>query len=106
MADLCTAGSTYVRVPFDGVLERIDLVTYADVTTGDNTSTFKLNGVALTGASIVVDHDLASSVGVAHSDTGQLSVKEGDILEHVSDGAGSGTVPCHVQYTIRKLTAL
>lgn len=105
MADICTAGSVFIQAPYSGVIEKIICTPQADVTSADNIITLELDGVAASGASITVP-STGTSTGVAYTDSGSWAVTKDQMIEFVSDGAGSGTVPAMFQAIIRKVTAL
>jgi hypothetical protein len=98
LADQSTASTAYARAPVNGSIVEVGVINYAAVTTANNAITAAVNGTALTGVAIT-----SAFSGAAAGDTysaattgtaANKSVVEGDKISFISDGAGSGTVPC------------
>jgi hypothetical protein len=98
LADQSTASTAYARAPVNGAIVEIGVINYAAVTTAPNVLTAAINGTAITGISISSTNSGAAA-GDTYTDepsgTAQnRTVTEGDKISFISDGAGSGTVPC------------
>ena len=107
-ADVCTAGSAFFIIPSTGKVEYIRMVCHADATTADTNFTVERDGTAVSGWTLVLDDadTTTSAAGEFYQFAGSaFSVVEGDIVEVVSDGAGSGTVPATFLLGLRILTA-
>jgi hypothetical protein len=98
LADQSTASTAYAVAPTSGSVVEVGVINYAAVTTAPNVLTAAVNGTALTGVSISSTHS-GAAVGDTYSaaTTGTASNKsvvKGDKISFISDGAGSGTIPC------------
>jgi hypothetical protein len=95
MADQSTASSAWASSPTRGKIVEVGVINYAAVTTAPNILTAEINTVAITGVSITSTHSSAAAGDTyTATPTALNDVVEGDDIEFVSDGAGSGTVPC------------
>lgn len=95
-ADVCTASSAYIAVPISGVVVAASGVVYAAIGTADCAITVEKNGTAVSGMTAT----LTTSGSAAGDDFALtiprgLYVTAGDVLEVISDGAGSNTVPAN-----------
>lgn len=93
MADVSTASSTFVPVPAAGRLIGIKSALHVAITGADAAITVEVNGTAVTGAALTITQS-----GSAAGDVDQVTftgypVKEGDVIEFISDGASSTTAP-------------
>lgn len=99
-ADMSTAGSSFAVSPVRGKIIKIGSVIHAAVTTAPNVLSAKIGvsgaaGTAITLPSWTQSHT-SSAAGVISEvvPTGANLVDQGNNIEFISDGAGSGTVPC------------
>lgn len=94
-ADMSTAGSSFAVAPCRGKILKIGVVAHAAVTTAPNVLTAKIAGTAITIPTWTVTHSGAAAGDVVEvTPTGANLVTDGQNIEFISDGAGSGTVPC------------
>lgn len=94
-ADMSTAGSSFSVSPCRGKVIRIGVVAHAAVTTAPNVLTAKIATVAVTIPTWTVTHSGAAAGDVVEVvPTAANNINEGQNIEFISDGAGSGTVPC------------
>ena len=106
--DVCTASVKLFIAPTTGKVEHVRIAFEADATTADTNFTVEKNGTAVSGWTLVLDDadTTTAAAGQFYQFAGSaFSVVEGDIVEVISDGAGSGTVPATVQVGFRKNTA-
>jgi len=97
VADTSSAGSIFVNSPVGGRIRNVHAQTTVAVTTADNTTTYELDGSAVSGASLVIAA-AGSAVGIhdvdAVADSGDPGdatanfVYEGQDIELVNDGGG------------------
>lgn len=94
MADISTAGSAFVYVPFRGKIIKLGSVIRNAITVGDAAITTKISGTAITGGSWTI-----ANAGSAAGDidtavpTAAHRVVEGNYIEFISDGGSTTTCP-------------
>lgn len=94
-ADQSTAGSSFATFPIRGRIVKLGTVNHAAVTTAPNVLTAKIAGTAVTIPTWTVTHSGAAAGDVVEvTPTAANLGNEGQNIEFISDGAGSGTVPC------------
>ncbi len=95
LADQSTAGNAYADVPVRGRVVLLGVINYAAVTTAPNVLTAKINTTSITIPTWTVTHSgAAAGDRVEVVPTAANQVAQGDKLNWITDGAGSGTVPC------------
>lgn len=99
-SDMSTAGSSFATSPIRGKVILLGSIIHAAVTTAPNVLTAKIGvsgsaGTAITTPTWTQSHtsSLAGTI-VEVVPTGANTVDQGNNIEFISDGAGSGTVPC------------
>lgn len=104
-ADMSTAGSSFSVAPCRGKVCKVGVVGHAAVTTAPNVLTAKIGGVAVTlptwTATAVAGAGGTAGDVVEVIPTGANDINESQNIEFISDGAGSGTVPCTYYADIR-----
>ena len=95
-ADQSSASSSFATFPCRGRIVKLGVVNYAAVTTAPNVLTAKIAGTAITHPTWTVTHSGAAAGDVVEvvPSAANRGV-EGQNIEFISDGAGSGTVPCN-----------
>jgi hypothetical protein len=94
-SDMSTAGSSFSVAPCRGKVVKIGVVAHAAVTTAPNVLTAKIAGTAITIPTWTVTHSGAAAGDVVEVTPSAANlVADGNNIEFISDGAGSGTVPC------------
>lgn len=94
-ADMSTAGSSFSTAPTRGRVVKLGVVAHAAVTTAPNVLTAKIAGTAITIPTWTVTHSGAAAGDVVEVTPSAANlVAEAQNIEFISDGAGSGTVPC------------
>ena len=102
MADVSTAGSTFVASPVRGYIRLAQSCTHAAITTADCTWSLEINNVAVTGSTGTIAFTAAAAGDVdSVVPTGAHYVQPGDTIEFKSAGESSGTVPTTFSATIR-----
>lgn len=93
--DMSAAGSSFAVFPTRGRIVLLGVVAHAAVTTAPNVLTSKIAGTAITHATWTVTHSGAAAGDVVEvSPTAARDGTAGQHIEFITDGAGSGTVPC------------
>ncbi len=104
-ADIGTAGSTYIRVPFAGVIRQIAVVLLAANGTTKTVFTPKI-GVAGTGITLsaALETGATSAAGSAFSVSATAAnvVAAGDIIDVLSDGGSTSTTPAMVYVVVAR----
>lgn len=94
-ADMSTAGSSFAVFPMRGKIVKMGVVAHTAVTTAPNVLTAKIAGTAVTLPTWTVTHSGAAAGDVVEVVPSAANVgSEGNNIEFITDGAGSGTVPC------------
>jgi hypothetical protein len=99
-ADMSTAGSSFTAAPVRGKIVLLGSVIHAAVTTAPNVLTAKIGVSGSAGTAITIptwtQSHTGSAAGVVSEvvPSGANLVDQGNNIEFISDGAGSGTVPC------------
>lgn len=94
-ADMSTAGSSFAVFPCRGKIVTLGVVAHAAVTTAPNVLTAKIAGTAITIPTWTVTHSGAAAGDVVEVvPTGANNGVVQQNIEFITDGAGSGTVPC------------
>ena len=93
-ADISTTGSAFVVSPWRGKITRAYSVIGAAITSADASWTMEINGVAVTGVSVVVANASSApgdvDIGIP---TAANYVNEGDTIEFLADGESTTTSP-------------
>lgn len=99
-ADMSAAGSSFTVFPMRGKIVNIGVVAHAAVTTAPNVLTAKIGVSGSAGTAITLPTWTKTHTSAAAGDvvevvpTGANVGDAGNNIEFISDGAGSGTVPC------------
>lgn len=94
-ADISAAGSSFAVFPCRGKIVKLGVVAHAAVTTAPNVLTAKIAGTAITIPTWTVTHSGAAAGDVVEvAPTAANDGVEAQNIEFITDGAGSGTVPC------------
>ena len=103
VADISTAGSTFVAVPDGGRIIKIMTVLQGAISGGNAAITFEIGGTAVTGADITVAHS-GSAVGTmdGSSPTANNEVQEDGSIEILTDGNSTGAKALDVTFIIRR----
>ena len=103
IADISTAGSTFVAVPDGGRIIKIITCLQGAISGGNAAITFEIGGVAVTGAGITVAHS-GSAVGTLDSSlpTALNRVEEDGTIEILTDGNSTGAKALDVTFIIRR----
>lgn len=103
LADISTAGSAFVVAPDKGKVVKIQTVIGGAIATANAALTFEINGTAITGSAITVTQSGSAAGDVDTSvPTAANSVEADDVIEVITDGASTNTVPVMVNFTIRQ----
>lgn len=104
MADLSTASSAFVAVPAQGMLVGIMSVIANATTTADAAITVEINGTAVTGATLTITQS-GSAAGDCdfNFSFNPVAVKQGDVIEFITDGSSDTTTPTMFTAVIREL---
>ena len=103
VADISTAGSTFVGVPDGGKIIKIMTVLQGAISGGNAAITFEIGNTAVTGAGITVAHS-GSATGTMDSSvpTALNRVEEDGSIEIITDGNSTGAVALDVTFVIRR----
>lgn len=94
-ADMSTAGSAFQSFPCRGKIVKFGVVAHAAVTTAPNVLTAKIAGTSVTLPTWTVTHSGAAAGDVVEVVPSAANLgNESNNIEFITDGAGSGTVPC------------
>jgi len=103
MADVSTAGSVYVVAPDAGKIIKIYSVLGGAIATADAAITTEINGVAVTGGAITIATASSAAGDVDSAEpTAANSVEEGGVIEIITDGASTNTIPVEFTIIIRR----
>lgn len=93
MADISTASSVFVTVPFRGRVTAGYVTIQNAITGSDSALTAKIKGTAITGftGTAAVSGSAAGTVFTMATPTGANNVVDGDVIELITDGASSTT---------------
>lgn len=101
-SDMSTAGSSFAVAPLRGKIIKVGVVAHAAVTTAPNVLTAKIAGTAITLPTWTVTHSGAAAGDIVEvTPSAANEVVAGQNIEFITDGAGSGTVPCTFYADIR-----
>lgn len=101
-SDMSTAGSSFAVFPKNGKIVLLGVVAHAAVTTAPNVLTAKIAGTAITIPTWTVTHSGAAAGDVVEvAPSAAFEGNAGQNIEFITDGAGSGTVPCTFYADIR-----
>ena len=106
MPDMNTAGSIYVVVPFSCQVTLIQGVLHATNSVADTTITFEIGGtpIVMDASGDMVFEDTATVAAIqTATPVSANQIANGGLLEIVTDGAGTNTVPVHFTITIQRL---
>jgi hypothetical protein len=98
MADANTAGSIFVVAPFAGVIKGLKATNYVANTTVKTVLLAKIGGVTVTAPAWEIATTQAAGVASSSVPTALRTVTAGQVIEIVSDGGGTPTMP--VMFTI------
>ena len=103
VADISTAGSTFVAVPDGGRIIKIMTVLQGAISGGNAAITFEIGGTAVTGGGITVAHS-GSAAGDVDSATPTAAnrVEEDGTIEMITDGGSTGAKKLLVTFVIRR----
>lgn len=101
MADVSTAGSTYVASPVRGRLMLAQSALIAAITTADCTWSLEINNVAVAGSATIAFTSAAAGDVDTLVPTSPCYVNIGDTIEFKSAGESSGTSPTMFSAVIR-----
>ena len=103
IADISTAGSTFVAVPDGGRIIKIMSVLGGAITGGNAAITFEIGGTAVTGGAITVANS-GSAAGTVDSaePTAANRVEEDGSIEMITDGNSTGAKTLTVTFVIRR----
>lgn len=103
MADVSTAGSVHVVAPDDGKIIKVMSVIDGAIATDDAGITTKINGTAVTGGAITIANASSAAGDVDSAEpTAANSVEEGGVIEIITDGASTNTIPVEFTIIIRR----
>jgi hypothetical protein len=93
MADVSTASSVFIAMPFRGRVVAGYLAIQNAITGSDSALTAKINGTSITGftGTAAVSGSAAGTVFTMAEPTGANNFVDGDVLELITDGASSTT---------------
>jgi len=103
VADISTAGSTFVAVPDGGRIIKIMSVLEGAISGGNAAITFEIGGVAVTDAGFTVAHS-GSAVGTMDGSVPSAlnRVEEDGSIEMITDGNSTGAKSLTVTFVIRR----
>ncbi len=103
IANISTAGSTFVAVPDGGRIIKILTSIKNAITTADAALSFEIGGTAVTGGGITVTQSGSAAGDVDTAEpTAANAVNEGDAIEMITNGGSSTTCECQVTFVIRR----
>lgn len=90
IADISSAGSSWVVSPYAGTIEKIYTVIDGAITVGNAAITFEIDGTAVTDAGITIAHSESGAGTVDSSEpSAKNSVDAGDAIEIITDGGST-----------------
>jgi len=102
-ADVCTPGSAWAVAPIRGRIIAAYSVIYAPITTANNSWTMRVGGTTVTNSFSNQPFSGSAAGNVAScAPTANNLVDQGQAIEFLSDGVGSGVVPCMFFAVIRE----
>jgi hypothetical protein len=103
MADVSTAGSVYVVAPDAGKIIKISSVLGGAIGTANAGITTEIDGAAVTGGAITIATAGSAAGDVDSAEpTAANSVEEGGVIEIITDGASTNTIPVEFTIIIRR----
>ena len=103
MVDVSTAGSVYVVAPDAGKIIKIYSALSGAIGTANAGITTKVDTVAVTGGAITIATASSASGDVDTAvPTANNNVSDGSIIEIITDGASTNTVPVEFTIVIRR----
>ena len=103
VADISTAGSTFVAVPDGGRIIKIMTVLQGAISGGNAAISFEIGGTAVTGGGITVAHSGSAAGDVDTAEpTAANRVEEDGTIEMITDGGSTGTAKLLVTFVIRR----
>ena len=91
VADISTAGSTFVAVPDGGRIIKIMTVLQGAISGGNAAITFEIGGTAVTNGGITVVHSGSAAGDVDTAEPTALNrVEEDGTIEMITDGGSTG----------------
>jgi len=103
IADISTAGSSWVVSPYAGTIEKIYTVIDGAITGGNAAITFEIDGVAVTDAGITIAYSGSGAGDVDSSEpTAKNSVDAGQPIEIITDGGSTNVVKAVVTFVMQR----
>ena len=103
VADISTAGSTFVAVPDGGRIIKIMTVLQGAISGGNAAITFEIGGTAVTGGAITVANSGSAAGDIDTAEpTAANQVEEGGSIEMITDGGSTGAKKLGVTFVIRR----
>ena len=92
IADISTAGSSWVVSPYAGTIKKIYTVIDGAITNADASISFEIDGTAVTDGGITIAYS-GSGAGTVDSSTptAHNTVTAGQAIEIITDGGSTGT---------------
>jgi hypothetical protein len=104
LADVSADSSAFVAVPAQGQLVGIMCARYGTISGADCNIAVEINGVAVTGATLVLANASSAAGDVDSVFTfAPVAVKQGDVIEFDSGGESSTTCPAMFTAVISEL---
>ena len=102
MADINTAGSTFVSVPFACEIKGVYMAVQVDNSGADTTITLEIGGTEVTMDPIIYASDGVKENIIYKQPTALNVVAEGGVIEVVSDGGGTPVCPANFQIVLER----
>ena len=103
LSDVSTAGSAYVVAPDNGKIIKIYSVLGGAIGTANAGITTEIDGAAVTGGAITIATAGSAAGDVDSAEpTAANSVEEGGVIEIITDGASTNTIPVEFTIIIRR----
>jgi|TARA_R110000822_G_scaffold31903_10_gene92045 hypothetical protein len=104
IADISTAGSSWIVSPCAGTITNIRTIINGAISGGDAAITFEINGTAITGGAITIANASSAAGDVdASTPTDNRVLAAGNKLEAITNGGSTNTIIAEVMYTITPL---
>lgn len=95
IADVSTAGSVFIAVPFDGFIRRFKTVLQGAISGADAAVGLELGGTDVTGGQVTIANAASAAGDVDQTvATAANAVSAGQAVEIDTDGASTGAVGC------------
>jgi len=103
IADISTAGSSWVVSPYAGTIEKIYTVIDGAITGADAEITFEIDGTAVTDGGITIAYDGSGAGDVdSATPTAANTISAGQPIEIITDGGSTGTVKAVVTFVMQR----